>query len=100
IALHFGEDSESYYFDDLESSTDDIIEREADTWAAESLIPHEVWSTSGLQKGSSNQQILFFSREMRINPAIPAGRLRRELNDYRLYSDLVGNKAVRKLFTK
>ncbi|WDE98531.1 ImmA/IrrE family metallo-endopeptidase [Lentisphaera profundi] len=100
IALHFGGDKESYYFDDLESSTEDIIEKEADAWAAESLIPHEIWRTAGLDHGASKAQIQFFSREMRINPAIPAGRLRREFRDYRIYSDLLGNKMVKKLFTE
>ena len=98
IALHFNNDKETYFFDDVESSTTDELEKEADSWALESLIPHELWRTSGLNETSSADDIKFFAREIRINPAIPAGRLRRELNDYKLYAHLIGNKKVKSLF--
>jgi HTH-type transcriptional regulator/antitoxin HigA len=41
---------------------------------------------------------LQLSHELRIHPAIIAGRLRRETGNYKLLGDLVGQGEVRALF--
>jgi HTH-type transcriptional regulator/antitoxin HigA len=39
-----------------------------------------------------------FADELEISPAIVAGRIRWEKNNYTIFPHLIGNKTVRKLF--
>jgi HTH-type transcriptional regulator/antitoxin HigA len=98
LALHQGEDGWEVFLDDLEARDENDIEGEADRWAAEALIPEEVWRASGLNTSPTGSNVLRFAERYRIHPAIPAGRIRREQRNYRLLSKLVGNRQVRKLF--
>jgi HTH-type transcriptional regulator/antitoxin HigA len=100
LALHQGEDGWEVFLDDLESKEINDIEGEADKWASEALIPKEMWEASGLSQlpHPAASAVLEFATKHRIHPAIPAGRIRRERQNYRMLSKLVGNRQVRKLF--
>jgi HTH-type transcriptional regulator/antitoxin HigA len=102
VALHLdrkGSDGAHVFFDDFDREGSDRIEREADTWAADALIPPEKWKAGKLgRKGTTPAQVVAFADALRISPAIPAGRLRFERDDYSLYSDLIGWKKVRRQF--
>ena len=39
------------------------------------------------------------ANEIKVHPAIIAGKMRYEFNAYRLLNNLIGNKELRKLFT-
>jgi HTH-type transcriptional regulator / antitoxin HigA len=96
VALH---SSRSMLFiDDLESGAIDEIEKEADAYASEALIPPEVWRSSPASRLRSHQAVEHLARQLRISPAIVAGRVRREFRDFRVLSDMVGQRAVRRLF--
>lgn len=97
ISLHIDTGLSASVFDDLDVVSTDSIENEADALARVSLIPDSDWRASGLQKKASDRGIMEFAESLRIHPAIPAGRIRRERNDYKKFSQLVGNKMVRKL---
>jgi HTH-type transcriptional regulator/antitoxin HigA len=86
------------FVDDIESGPLDEIEHEADTFAREALIPEKEWRESPASKLRSRQAAEHLARRLRISPAIVAGRIRREYRDYRILSDLVGHRAVRRLF--
>ncbi|WP_321401179.1 ImmA/IrrE family metallo-endopeptidase [Maridesulfovibrio sp.] len=73
-------------------------EIEADTLAQEALIPNELWIKSKAKQTSKIEDVIKLSREADINPAIVAGRIRYEKNNYRLLAKHVGHKNVRKLF--
>ncbi|HNZ31838.1 MAG TPA: ImmA/IrrE family metallo-endopeptidase [Smithellaceae bacterium] len=98
LALHLSRDNSKYYLENFDQIGTDTEEKEADKWAMESLIPDHIWKEANLSALSSYLDILNFAKRMRINPAIPAGRLRRETRDYALFSQLVGNNKVRALF--
>lgn len=74
------------------------IEREADTYAKEMLIPMNIWKTSDLTISSTPMAIRNFAEEQHISPAIPAGRLRFENKNYSVFTNLIGNGAVREMF--
>lgn len=86
------------FIDDLEESSDDEIEKEADSFAREVLIPSEAWRASPASRLRSRQAAEHLARQLRISPSIVAGRMRREFNDYRVLGDLVGYHSVRRLF--
>ena len=98
LALHQDEDGWEVFLDDLESRDVNEIEGDADQWAAEALIPGKIWEASGLSQSSTIKAVLGFAAKYRVHPAIPAGRIRRERRNYKLFSKLVGIGQVRELF--
>lgn len=86
------------FLDDTDASSEDHREIEADRIARESFIPRIVWKRSDAYRDPSIESIDKLSRELKIHPAIIAGRLRRDFNNYTQFNDVVGHGAVRKLF--
>jgi len=93
--LHKG-DIESI-FDDLDVEAGDI-EQDADEQAGEILVPEEKWHTALARYLRSEDSIKDFAQELHIHPAIVAGKIRKEANDYIILKDMVGQGEVRKLF--
>ncbi len=96
IVLHSGRSV--LFIDDLEAGADDELEKEADAFAREALIPADAWNASPASRLRSRQAAEHLARQLRISPAIVAGRIRREFNDYRVLGELVGHHSVRRLF--
>ncbi len=90
------------FFDDIENGDkkSNKYEKEADKLCRKLLIADNIWKN--IKKKSTNELsdywIKTLANELGISPAIIAGRLRWEKKDYSLYSALIGNKSVRKLF--
>ena len=86
------------FLDDLDASSEDRREAEANRLAREAFIPRVQWRRSDAYTSPSKESIEKFAKELKISPAIIAGRLRKESGNYGLFSDLVGQNQVRKLF--
>ncbi|KXJ43399.1 HTH-type transcriptional regulator / antitoxin HigA [Marinobacter salarius] len=98
IWKHVGEDDT--FMDDLDSSAStDKREAEANRLAREALIPRVVWKRSDAHLSPSKEAIDTLSRELRINPAIIAGRIRREKGNYRLFTELLGHGEVSRVLS-
>jgi len=93
--LHTG-DVESI-FDDLDVKAEDI-EQEADEQAGEILVPEDKWNTALARYLRSEDSVKEFAKELYIHPAIVAGKIRKEANNYIILKDMVGKGEVRKLF--
>lgn len=91
-------DREETFLDNLDSSSEDRRELEANRIAKEALIPKVAWKRSDAYLNPSNLTIDLLSRELKIHPAIIAGRLRKERENYTIFNDLVGNGQVSKHF--
>jgi HTH-type transcriptional regulator / antitoxin HigA len=63
----------------------------------ELLIPSELWE-SEKDKLKDETDILAFADLLGISPAIVAGRMGRENQDYGRFTRLLGQRSVRKLF--
>ncbi|MEX0738590.1 MAG: ImmA/IrrE family metallo-endopeptidase [Pseudohongiella sp.] len=85
------------FLDDLDASSEDRREAEANRLAREAFIPRVQWRRSEAYTSPSKESIEKFAKELKISPAIIAGRLRKESGNYGLFSDLVGQNQVRKL---
>ncbi|MFT7670469.1 MAG: HTH-type transcriptional regulator/antitoxin HigA [Planctomycetota bacterium] len=85
------------FVDDLRSDGDKL-EVEADSTAAAWLIPQRAWNAADLPANPTASGAIQLAEELRIHPAIVAGRVRRETKNYRLLARLVGSKKVRCLF--
>lgn len=98
IALHFDGEDTAVFFDDLDQTGIDTCEGDADRWASDALIPPESWLAANLERRPSSRTLLNLATTLRINPAIPAGRIRKETGNYRIFDNLIGRHKVRKLF--
>jgi HTH-type transcriptional regulator/antitoxin HigA len=78
--------------------TEDIIEKEADEIALNGLIPKRIWDRKQISGKASTAKVYALAEELKIHPAIIAGRVRFEQNNYKLLSRHVGNKQIRKHF--
>ncbi len=98
--LHLEENPGDAFFEDLsvEPPESNIKERQADDWAMNVLIPTAQWQSSEVAVNPTPTNVLKFAREVNINPAIIAGRIRKETGNYRLLTHYVGHGEVRKLF--
>ncbi|HEY5960366.1 MAG TPA: hypothetical protein VIV60_27620 [Polyangiaceae bacterium] len=96
--LHNAGDS---FVDDLDfHESDDPRESEADEAARDALIPPSVqWETCPARQDQSTEAIRELAEQLRIHPAIVAGRIRHDCKKYQILGNLVGSRAVRRLFT-
>lgn len=97
IVKHLNEGGIESIFDDLDVEAVDI-EKEADECAGEALIPKDKWEMALARYVRSEDSIRDFANELGIHPAIVAGKIRREANDYIILKNMVGQGEVRKLF--
>jgi HTH-type transcriptional regulator / antitoxin HigA len=105
VALHMQQGTDEAFFDDLslgdvEGIETDDKEAEADQWAQEALIPAEVWAASSVKENATPAAVVELAHELGIHPAIVAGRVRKELHNYRLLTHYVGSGEGRKYLSK
>lgn len=91
-------DDADTFVDDLEHNSIDQKEAEANRLAREAFIPRGIWKTSDAFLNPTRENIYSLANELRIHPAIIAGRLRSELNDYTIFNELLGQNEVKSFF--
>ncbi len=92
------DESRRLFVDDLEVPASDETERRADEIAREYLIPTKIWERSAASRLRSPQAVEHLARELRIHPAIVAGRVRFESGSWKILSSMVGTGEVRRQF--
>ena len=97
LALHFTESEFTWFVDDLDANGD-ALEIEADRFARDSLIAPQIWERTRARDINSADDVRQIAKEIRIHPAILAGRIRHEEKNYKVLSSLVGQGMVRGLF--
>lgn len=91
--------SESFMDDhSLRGTSKDLREHEADEWAEKALIPQAFWDASAAKRDPCPESVVNLAMEIRRHPAIIAGRIRYENKNYRLLSQFVGGREIRKQF--
>ena len=87
-----------FLIDDFDKEDDEIkIEAEANRLARDILIPRALWRRSAVRTSPTVSNILDLARMIGRDPAIIAGRVRRESNNYSLFTELVGSGNLRKV---
>lgn len=86
------------FIDDLDKSSEDKVEAEANRISRDTFIPRSIWKRSEAYLSPSEESIDSLSKELKIHPAIIAGRIRRESGNYKKFTNLVGFGEVRKHF--
>ena len=102
VARHLSA-TEPILVDDLDlrgHDAEDKIEKEADDLARDALIPDRVWNKGPINEKATSEKLNAMAEKLKIHPAIIAGRIRFERNNYQLLSRHVGSKQVRKHFNQ
>lgn len=90
VAKHLDE-AHPVFTDDLDSPDEqDRKEREADEMATNALISPAAWAKADVRTSHSVQDALALARQLGIHPAIVAGRVRHETQNYRLFARRLG----------
>ena len=97
IALHLENGNKDCFFDDLDFRGDEF-EEEADKMASNALIPPQTWENAAVRHHHSHHSVRDFADRLRICPALVAGRIRLENNNYRILSRMLGHGEVGKHF--
>lgn len=74
------------------------IEREADAFASDTLIPIQAWQASAVKDSYALQDAQHLAQELGISLAIIAGRVRHETGNWRLLGNCLGKGQVKEIF--
>ena len=96
VIMHYRTGLASGFFDNVENPSIDDMEREANTFASNLLIPDELWIRSPARIAKSPEAIEKLAKQLGISPAIIFGRIRMERNNYTIFSNKIGSGKVRK----
>jgi len=82
----------------LDKESNDEIEKEANRYARDLLISRADWRSSTIRQAPTRSGILRFAEELNVHPAIVAGRVQKETENYAAFSDMVGRGELKRLF--
>lgn len=96
VALHLDTPNSKgrTFLDDMEGKADKF-EIEADQFATENLIPAKAWQCCPARLYPNTANILSSAKELNTSPAIIAGWIRKEKNNFMMFNNLVGHGCVR-----
>jgi len=83
--------------DDHDEESEDLIERQADRLARDSLISRGDWRNCSAKYDQSESEVIEFAERVSVHPAIVAGRLRREWNKHDVFAKVLNAVNVRKV---
>lgn len=96
MAEHLNAEKTGFADTDIDSASEKEVEREADSFALDQFIKPEDWEE--LKHLTTAKEIRKAAKSLAINPAILAGRLRRDAQDDGKHRTLVGQGEVRYQF--
>ena len=94
VFLHLMDGLRYDFFDEEGTAENDVVEREADQFALDSLIPEEKWDECLSRFALSEEAVQIDAKNLGIDPSIIAGRIRKERGDYTILTSLVGQGQV------
>jgi HTH-type transcriptional regulator/antitoxin HigA len=98
VQLHL-QDAGNLFYDDLEFNEQaDSREVQADDTAREALVPRTAWEQSAARYVRSPNAVDALAKQLHVHPAVVAGRVRFESDDYTVLSSLLGHGTVQELF--
>ena len=100
VGLHLDDGKNDPFLDDLSVSGSDPLEEQADAHARDALIPNDMWLTSLARARPNRLSVYGLAQQAVVHPAIVAGRVRFERNNYRLLSKMVWTDKVSEQFLK
>jgi len=87
-------------FDDLEGSNDELIELKANRLAKNSFVERHLLRSCDPKHDKCDKTVIEFSNKIGIHPAIIAGLLQKELNEFEIFRKIVDEVNVRRVVFK
>ncbi|PKO07856.1 MAG: plasmid stabilization protein [Chloroflexi bacterium HGW-Chloroflexi-2] len=105
IFLHLIQGSERVFFDEFDHGaheTTNLLEKQANQFAFDHLVPRHFWEEQCLPKLNdlSKEDIQIFASQLGMSPAILAGQVQQASGNYQKFSDLLGHHQIREQFTE
>ncbi|WP_179830377.1 ImmA/IrrE family metallo-endopeptidase [Variovorax sp. YR752] len=82
----------------MDKESTEAVEKEANRLARDLLISRAAWKSANVRQFPTKAGIVAFAQEQHVHPAIVAGRIQKEQENYAVFSDLVGRGMVKHLF--
>lgn len=98
VFLHLFDGLRFDFFDEADGVETDEIEKEADVYALDHLIPSEKWNQCISRFKITADAVIKDANRIGIASSVLAGRIRKENNNYTILENLVGQGGVRALF--
>jgi HTH-type transcriptional regulator/antitoxin HigA len=98
IFLHFNRGLSDGFLDNLDIASENQLEKEADSFAQDALIPARIWNSAPARFAKSIDLLKAFARLYRIHLSIVVGRVQHERDNHAVFSEWVGRGEVRRLF--
>lgn len=76
-------------FDDEMTISEDEIERQADEFALNALLPKDQWKHCLSRFALSEKAVRFDAKRLNVDESIVAGRIRKEQGNYRILNELI-----------
>jgi HTH-type transcriptional regulator/antitoxin HigA len=83
------------FFDEEDGMDGDGIEKEADEFALNNLVPDHLWKKCLSRFALTEEAVMIDAERLGVHPSIIAGRIRKERGNYHILNDLVGIGTVR-----
>jgi HTH-type transcriptional regulator/antitoxin HigA len=99
VLRHWGPHLRQGFIDEEDDGLDSRLDMEADEFAHNSIVPQEEWNSSFVRFTQSKDAIMQFAERRSIHPALVAGRIQRERESYKEFSDLLGRGEIRSTLT-
>ena len=93
---------DTVYVDDLSLSGEHYertLEGQADRTARDTLIPPDIWENRLVREDPTAVAVMELAQEIQVHPAVIAGRIRYDSQDWRRLSQLVGSGKIRSQFS-
>ncbi len=94
LKLHITPEQRLILDEDIQNNFDQK-EREASNFAASTMIPEQIWQNHPARKTAKKPDVEDLARKLDLHPAIVAGRVRYERNNYKVLHNLVGHGQIR-----
>lgn len=98
VFVHLMEGLRYDFFDEETTASEDKVEREADAFALDSLIPEAKWDQCLSRFALSEEAVRIDAKNLGIDTSIIAGRIRKERGDYTILTGLIGQGQVASQF--
>jgi HTH-type transcriptional regulator / antitoxin HigA len=95
VFLHLFDNLRFDFFDEEDGSETDGIEKQADQFALDALIPPSAWDRCLSRFAMTDEAVRIDAESLGIDESIIAGRIRKERNNYMILTSLVGQDTVR-----
>jgi HTH-type transcriptional regulator / antitoxin HigA len=95
VFLHLFSSLRLDFFDEEDGSGKDGIEKEADQFALNHLVPETAWKQCLSRFAMTDEAVLIDAEKLGIDPSIIAGRIRKERANYQIFNGLIGAGIVR-----